>query len=135
MILEKTICPHCDSDNIRRNGFSKSGKQKYHCLACKRYGTLGAEPKYSEERKQEILNTYFERASLRGVERIFDVDRFTVARWLKKQAALPENQDLSQTLSDVPSNDTLELDEVHSFVQKKLTTDGSGLPLAEQQEK
>jgi transposase-like protein len=68
MITENHKCSHCQSTNIRKNGKNKTGKQKYHCLACNRY--LYAAPKYSQERKKEIIHAYFERPSMRGIERI-----------------------------------------------------------------
>lgn len=49
---------------------SFNGKQKYHCLDCNSYGTLNAGAKYSFARKKEITDTYFERPSMRGIERI-----------------------------------------------------------------
>ncbi len=68
MIIKKYSCPHCKSNEIRKNGTNKKNqKQKYHCLSCNRYGTLNAEPKYSFSRKKEILDTYFERPSMRGI--------------------------------------------------------------------
>jgi IS1 family transposase/transposase-like protein len=120
MIQITLICPHCQSENIRKNGFDKNnGKQKYHCKDCLRYGTLGAEPWYTEEKKDEIINAYYERPSLRGIQRIFGVSRHVVSKWLKQRAELAENKTLEASIADVPSNDTLELDELHSFVQKK----------------
>ena len=81
MIIEKHTCTCCKSENIRKNGpDSFNGKQKYHCLNCNRYGTLNAEPKYSFVRKKEILDAYFERPSMRGIERIFKVSRQTLAK-------------------------------------------------------
>jgi len=31
MVLVPIKCPHCGSDDVRKNGFSKSGKQRYMC--------------------------------------------------------------------------------------------------------
>ena len=120
MIIEKHTCICCKSENIRKNGpDSFNGKQKYHCLNCNRYGTLNAEPKHSFVRKKEILDAYFERPSMRGIERIFKVSRQTLATWLIELGKKEELKDLKASLNDVPYNDTLELDELCSFVQKK----------------
>jgi transposase-like protein len=62
----------------------RSGKQQYHCKDCGAYRIFESEKKYNETRKGEIIRTYFERASLRGLERIFHVSRQTVSEWLKK---------------------------------------------------
>lgn len=40
--------------------------------------------KYTEERKEEIINTYHERASMRGIQRIFGTAPATLSNWLKK---------------------------------------------------
>lgn len=34
-------CPHCGSTDILLNGTSESGKQKYHCEACNKFGEMG----------------------------------------------------------------------------------------------
>ena len=80
-------CPHCNSETICRNGHDYKGAQKYHCHRCKRYGTLNASKGYGEKEKELILRTYQERASMRGVERIFGTARQTLARWIGEKAA------------------------------------------------
>jgi transposase-like protein len=77
-------CTKCQSDNLVKNGHNGSGKQQYHCKDCGAYRIFESEKKYNETRKGEIIRTYFERASLRGLERIFHVSRQTVSEWLKK---------------------------------------------------
>ena len=42
---------------------------------------------YREEEKELILRAYQERASKRGVERIFGTVRQTLARWIQEKAA------------------------------------------------
>jgi len=127
MIQITKTCPHCGSSDLVSNGHNnKNGKQKYHCKGCDKYGTLDASPRYNEERKEEILKAYFERPSMRGIERIFGVARQTVSSWLKEQAQ--EHPDLESTLQDVPSQqDVLEYDELQHFVKmesKAVALDG-----------
>jgi transposase-like protein len=126
MIQITKTCPHCGSIDLVSNGHAKkNGKQKYHCNGCDKYGTLDAAPRYSEERKEEILKAYFERPSMRGIERVFGVARQTVSAWLKQQAEKQPN--LEATLGDIPSEqDVLEYDELQHFVQKKAKSGGSG---------
>jgi IS1 family transposase len=72
---------------------------------------------HTEEEKAMILRAYKERASMRGIERIFNVVRQTVARWIKEIVqALP---DLKDSLQPAQPDDVLELDELWSFVLKK----------------
>ena len=110
-------CPQCNSIDMVKNGTDYKGAQKFHCHNCKAYGTLNAQGHYSEDEKATILRAYRERASMRGVERIFGTARQTLARWILEEAAkLP---DLADTLEDARPDDVLELDELWSFVLKK----------------
>jgi IS1 family transposase len=59
---------------------------------------------------------YQERASLRGLQRIFGVSRNTVTAWRKKARGLPL---AAQTLSAARSGEALELDELWSFVARR----------------
>lgn len=126
MIMIIKTCPHCSSAEVVSNGHDvKNGKQKYHCRSCDKYGTLDAAPRYSEERKAEILKAYFERPSMRGIARVFGVARQTLAGWLQEEG--DKHPDLAPTLTDVPTGkDVLEYDELQHFVQKKARKDGSG---------
>lgn len=89
MVTHTVLCRHCQSEKLVKNGTAPNGKQKYRCLACKRQSRenpalLG----YAPERKDEILRTYQERSSLRGLTRIYGVARNTVSIWLKKNSTL-----------------------------------------------
>ena len=83
MILEPKICPRCQSQNRVKNGTTASGKQKIYGLDCKAYRLLDSSP-YTEEKKEEILKAYQERASLTGWQRIYGVAPQTVINWIKK---------------------------------------------------
>ena len=120
-MIQKVItyqCSECHSLNLEKNGKDYKGSQKYHCRDCNHYGTLAAQPRaYPEFIKDLVIRAYRERASMRGIERIFGIARQTLARWLKEKAAnLP---DLSDTLEPPQADDVLELDELWSFVLKK----------------
>lgn len=111
-------CPHCASSNLEKNGTDYKGAQKYHCLACNAYGTLGEDMRaYPQHFKDLVLRAYRERASMRGIERIFGICRQTLARWLQESAATLT--DLAETLLPPQADDVVELDELWSFVRKK----------------
>lgn len=78
-------CPHCQSEAVIKNGHNAQGKQQYHCKACGKRGVLQASVAYSEAAKAQIIDAYYERPSMRGIERIFGVTRQTLATWLKKK--------------------------------------------------
>ena len=86
MIIESIICKctKCGSENIVRNGHDDKGKQKFNCKECGFSGTLNPYIAYSEEEKEKIINSYYERSSMRGIERVYGVARQTLAKWLKK---------------------------------------------------
>jgi insertion element IS1 protein InsB len=110
-------CRVCGSTNIVRNGTNCCGNAQYHCKDCKAYRVLEPKRKYSATEKNTILKTYQERASLRGLERIFGVSRHTVCQWIRdKVQQLPP---LKDTLLPAQPDDVLELDEAWSFVYKK----------------
>jgi len=61
MIIEKQKCLHCESENIGKNGKTKTERQKFYYLNYNRYSTLNPSPKYTQECKKEIIQCYFER--------------------------------------------------------------------------
>lgn len=79
-------CTSCGSRHIVMNGKTAKGKQKYLCKECGSYRTLGTTQHYSAERKEEILRSYNERASLRGVHRVYGVAVTTILSWIKKKS-------------------------------------------------
>jgi len=111
-------CTKCISIEIVKNGTDYKGKQKFHCLDCSAYGILEPQSRsYPEVIKEYVLCAYQERASTRGVERIFGIARQTLARWITENAdALP---DLADTVEAPKANDVLELDELWSYVFRK----------------
>jgi transposase-like protein len=80
-------CPHCRSRDIVKNGHSPKGEQQYRCKACGRSGVLNPGVPYTEAQREQILAAYYERPSMRGIERVFGVARQTLAVWLKKSGA------------------------------------------------
>ncbi len=112
MIFDIKSCRHCGSQNLTKNGLcKKTQKQKFHCKDCDKYGTLDLQEDITPNRREEILDAYFERPSMRGIARIFHISRNTLSAWLKEEAE--KQPDLSHTLTDVPSTgDVLEYDEL-----------------------
>lgn len=85
MKTKTPVCRHCGHSTLVKYGIAPNGKQKYLCHTCGRQSREHPQlPGYSPERREEILRAYQERASLRGLERIFGVSRGTVITWLKK---------------------------------------------------
>ncbi len=95
MVSETILCRHCGSEHLRKDGKAPNGKQKYFCNTCQKSSRHNPkEPGYSQEFQEQVLAAYHERASLRGVCRIFGICRQTLVTWLKKSretAAAQEN--------------------------------------------
>lgn len=85
-VVKKYSCTKCGSDEIRKNGLTIGGKQKYHCKACNSYGSVDPQKGYGEEQRELVINAYTERSSLRGLERVFKISRQTIATWVKKSS-------------------------------------------------
>ena len=110
-------CTKCGSKDIIKNGHDYKGAQKFHCHACKAFGTLDRKRKYDAKTRQQVLDAYFERVSMRGIHRVFGVTRYLLAQWLLLRfEKLPV---LAETLVNWELGDVLELDELWSFVLKK----------------
>lgn len=85
MITLTITCPHCHSEEVMRFGRTRTDKQRYRCHACSRTFCDNPAPRQTDPvRKAQILAAYEERASMRGVARVFGVSRNTLAGWLKK---------------------------------------------------
>lgn len=110
-------CRRCNSINIIKKGTNKSGNAQYHCKDCGAYLVLRPKSAYSPEQKAQVLAGYQERMSLRGVQRVFQVWRQTVMKWLI--AHVEELPALVETLVPVQTGDVLEFDEVWSFVAQR----------------
>ena len=79
-------CQYCESKELVRNGHTPNGKQRYRCKSCKKQSRENPAPNgYTEDRREEIIRSYQERNSMRGLTRTFGVSRNTVKVWLKKR--------------------------------------------------
>jgi transposase-like protein len=78
-------CRTCGSLNIVRNGHNASGSQQVWCKDCGKRAVLKPRRGYSQAQQDQILAAYYERPSMRGIQRIFGVSRHTLAAWLKKK--------------------------------------------------
>ena len=75
MIAKLYLCRKCESQNIVKNGHNASGSQQYKCKDCGAHGVLEPRYSYTEEEREQIINDYYERSSMRGIQRVFGVSR------------------------------------------------------------
>ena len=81
------LCRQCGSPNGVKNGHNASGSQQCWCKGCGKRGVFKPRRGDTPAQKEQILAAYYERPSMRGIERIFGVSRHTLADWLKKKTA------------------------------------------------
>ena len=84
MISTTHSCRACGSTNIIKCGWNRNGNTRYKCKDCKVIRVLILKPKYTEEKKEEIIKAYMERSSMEGITRIFGTSDNTLRKWLKK---------------------------------------------------
>src|SRR5262245_22730758 len=80
-------CRVCGSENIIKNGRNKAGNAQYHCKDCGAYRVLEPKPDDKPERRRQVLQAYRERASLRGLRRIFGITASSASMAASSSAA------------------------------------------------
>ena len=114
-------CVKCESENSCKNGLI-SGKQRYKCKNCGYNFTTGrpSKPLYL---KRLALELYLEGLGLRSIGRILKVSNVSVLNWIKS---------FGEKVTELRKNDEIsivEIDEMHTFIGSKKTSDGSGFLL------
>ena len=87
MIVNKVTfhCPNCNSVNVIKNGKNSAGNQQFLCKDCRKSAVMYPKYRRSEAEKEQILATYRERPSMRGVARLHHISRNTLKALLKKK--------------------------------------------------
>jgi len=110
-------CPKCKVEKEQnKDGLTQAGSQRYRCKACgKRYTPEPKEQGYSQDIRDLAVSMYADGLNLRQIGRHLKVSHSTVIRWLKAHAEqLPD--------APVPEEvDTVEMDELYTFIEKKKT--------------
>lgn len=78
-------CKTCGRWNTKKNGFRKSGRQKYHCRDCGIYTTTDAGARDWDALHAQIDQLHHEGMSQHGISRVTNVSRPTVIAYLKKK--------------------------------------------------
>ena len=81
MISIEVRCPDCDNAHVIRHGYTPQGVQRFRCRSCEGTFIRQADRRcYSQEFKERVLCAYQERASMRGIQRVFGVSRNTLTK-------------------------------------------------------
>jgi transposase-like protein len=79
-------CHRCGSTDLRKNGRTRTGQQKFHCKACNLYGTLDRKDHERAIRRATAEQLHLERLSQRAIARTLGMGRSTVARIVQKKS-------------------------------------------------
>ena len=77
-------CRRCGSVNLRKNGRTPPGQQKFHCKDCNAYGTLDTKEQERQAKRATVEKLHLERLSQRAIAHTTGMSRMTVAAILKK---------------------------------------------------
>lgn len=120
-------CPKCKSSSFVKNGIV-SGRQRYKCKSCGNNYTVEKKSDVkSIETKRLALSMYLEGLGFRSIGRVLNISYGTVYLWVKRWGEQVELPRSGQAVEIV------ELDEMHTYVGSKKTTDGYGLLLIDLQ--
>jgi transposase len=126
------ICKHCGSESYVKNGYVQ-GKQRFKCKECgKTYRGGDLREKYSLEKKLRVIKWYLEGAGIMSIERMENVPNPLIIKWIRKFSKILRRR-LNEAIipQDARKIEIVELDELFSYCQKKLTKSTYGLLLIE----
>lgn len=110
-------CPDCNSENIKRNGKSKTYRQRYVCKSCARsFQTTYTYNAWKPERRALIVPMTMRNSGIRDIETVLGIHRDSVMATIKAEAAkIPEQAPPQRK----PKVRVAEPDEFWSFVRSK----------------
>lgn len=118
-------CPRCQSAFKVKNGVLQ-GIQRYKCKGCGFNYTVSYTALVEKEKKRRFaLSMYLEGLGFHSIGRLLGVSHVSVMNWVRRYG-----QSLEEIRNPRPVQ-LMELDELHSYVGHKKTTDGFGLALIE----
>lgn len=125
-------CKHCGSGNKVKSGYIR-GKQRYKCKDCyKTYREGDIREKYSTDKKLKVLSMYLEGMGIRSIERIEKVPNPLIIKWIRKASnIIRQRLNKVEIADDIKNISIIELDELFTYCQKKLTKRTFGLLLIE----
>ena len=122
-------CPRCKSKDKVKNGIIKE-RQRYKCKKCNFNYTVEykSTAKSIDVRKLGLI-LYLEGLGFHSIGRVLNVSHVAVIKWIKKYGEQLKNL----RAEDKPVK-IIEMDEMHSYIGSKKTTDGFGLLLIEKED-
>ena len=116
---QKAKCPYCGrNDHVLKAGMNRTGSQRMKCQNCRRYFTPNPKPMgYDQATREMAVRLYLEGMSFRGIGKVLSVHYLSVINWVNAhEASLP------QQVTDTTPTQTIETDELYTFVGQKNET-------------
>jgi insertion element IS1 protein InsB len=109
-------CPYCGKDeHVQKAGLNGTGSQRMRCTQCERYFTPQQKPMgYAAELRDRAVQMHLEGMSFRAVGRALGVNFQSVINWFNQA-----HDQLPPQVEDQTPTETVELDELFTFVGKK----------------
>ncbi len=123
-------CKHCNGTKLTLSGIVKN-KQRYKCKDCGKTSRDGDKRIiHSLEKKTKVIRSYLEGVGIRSIERLENISApmiiNLVRTFSKKLQEKLQNQRVSE---DIRNIEILEIDDLFTYVQKKLPKSTYGLLL------
>lgn len=117
---ERGTCPYCGrSRHVVKAGLNRTGSQRMKCRSCVRYFTPNPKPMgYDQATREMAVRLYLEGMSFRGIGKVLSVHYLSVINWVNAHAA-----SLPQKVTDTTPAQTIETDELYTFVGQKNETE------------
>ena len=123
-------CKKCGGLKAVKNGIV-GGKQRYKCQECGRtYREGDARVAHDFDKRLKVIKWYLEGAGIRSISRMEGVSAPMIIDWIRDYANIVREKINEINFSgDVKEIQILELDELFTYCQKKLTKSTFGLLL------
>ena len=124
-------CKHCGSSSYSKFGKTNNKKQRYKCRDCGRSFRGGdCREKYSKEVKFRAINYYLRGARIRSIASCEGTSGSLVLHWIRRAGViLKDYMDSIKVPNNAKEIEILEIDEMFSYVKKKLPESTFGLLL------
>lgn len=116
LVMEKPPCPYCGSNSrVQKAGLNGTGSQRMRCAQCRRYFTPHKKPMgHSPQLRAQAVQLCLEGMSFRAVGRTLGVNFQSVINWFNAA-----HDQLPHQVEDTTPTETVEIDELFTFVGKK----------------
>ena len=116
-------CPKCGDVSRIKAGHLR-GRQRYKCKGCGFYYSVAFKSDVRPAATRRLaLELYLEGLGFRAIGRILKVSNVTVLKWIRAFG------EAAQELQSPKAVEVMEVDELHTYVGNKKTTNGYGLLL------